>query len=139
FAELGLRNPYLPGETDIHQIELTCRNLGTPTEETWPGVSSLQEYGAIPAEVYLVPTNEAFRARFPIGADGVDLLMRTLVLNPLGRITAKEMLAHEWWSAPPLPTRKEDLPRKRGGEDKMGADLKRRPGLVDEERGKKVA
>lgn len=139
FAELVLRNPYLPGDTDIHQIELICRNLGTPTEDNWPGVSTLQEHGAVPAETFPVPTREAFRARFPVGADGVDLLMRTLVLNPLGRITAREMLQHEWWAASPRPTRKEELPRKGGGEEKVGADLKRRPGVVDEDRGNRVA
>jgi len=139
FAELVLRNPYLPGETDIGQIELICRHLGTPTEENWPGVSKLREYGAIPAEIYPVPPREQFRGLFPVGADGVDLLMRTLVLDPKKRITAAEMLRHEWWSAAPKPTRKEELPRKRGGEEKMGADLKRRPGVVDEDRGKKVA
>ncbi|CAI4210467.1 unnamed protein product [Parascedosporium putredinis] len=139
FAELVLRNPYLPGETDINQIELVCRNLGTPTEDNWPGVSKLREYGAIPAEMYPVPSKEVLRGLFPVGADGVDLLMRTLVLDPKKRITAAEMLRHEWWGAAPKPTRKEDLPRKDGGEEKMGADLKRRPGLVEEDRGKRVA
>ncbi|PKS10745.1 hypothetical protein jhhlp_002502 [Lomentospora prolificans] len=139
FAELVLRNPYLPGETDINQIELVCRNLGTPTEDNWPGVSKLREYGAIPAEIYPVPPREHFRTMFSLGADGADLLMQTLTLDPKKRITAAEMLRHEWWSSNPKPAHKEDLPRKRGGEEKMGADLKRRPGIMEEDRGKKVA
>jgi len=36
FAELMLRVPYLPGETDIEQLDLMFRALGTPTEEDWP-------------------------------------------------------------------------------------------------------
>ena len=36
FAELMLRTPYLPGESDLDQIKTTFRALGTPTEEEWP-------------------------------------------------------------------------------------------------------
>jgi cyclin-dependent kinase 7 len=73
------------------------------------------------------------------GNEGVDVLMKMLVLDPRKRITAKESLKHAWWRADPKPTRKEELPRKRGGEAKVGEDLKRRPGVLDDERGGKVA
>lgn len=36
FAELMLRIPYLPGESDMDQIKTIFRALGTPTEEDWP-------------------------------------------------------------------------------------------------------
>ena len=36
FAELMLRTPYLPGESDLDQLKTTFRALGTPTEEDWP-------------------------------------------------------------------------------------------------------
>jgi cyclin-dependent kinase 7 len=36
FAELMLRTPYLAGETDLGQLQVTFRALGTPTEEDWP-------------------------------------------------------------------------------------------------------
>jgi len=36
FAELMLRTPYLPGETDMDQLKTIFRALGTPTEEDWP-------------------------------------------------------------------------------------------------------
>jgi cyclin-dependent kinase 7 len=65
--------------------------------------------------------------------------MKTLILNPKKRITARDMLRHPWWHAEPKPTRKQNLPRKGGGEEKMGADLKRRPGMLDDDRGSKVA
>ena len=31
-----LRTPYLPGESDMDQLKVTFRALGTPTEEEWP-------------------------------------------------------------------------------------------------------
>lgn len=36
FAELMLRIPYLPGESDMDQLNTIFRALGTPTEEDWP-------------------------------------------------------------------------------------------------------
>lgn len=36
FAELMLRTPYLPGDSDVDQIHIIFRALGTPTDEDWP-------------------------------------------------------------------------------------------------------
>ncbi|KAJ4302198.1 TFIIH complex serine/threonine-protein kinase subunit kin28 [Collariella sp. IMI 366227] len=142
FAELIIRAPFLAGNTEVEQISLICKQIGTPTEDNWPGVTKLREY-TVPSDVVPVWGKEAYMGRFgAVGADGVDLLVKTVVLDPRKRITAREMLEHRWWRTDPKPTRKEDLPRKSGGEEKMGADLKRRNGLVEDEpgnRGQKVA
>lgn len=138
FAELILRRPYLPGNTEIDQVKLICENIGTPTENNWPGVTKLSEYTV--SEGHPVKGRNDFEMRFGIvGREGVDLLMKTLSLDPKKRITARAMLDHPWWHSEPQPTRKRDLPRKGGGEEKMGADLKRPPGRVEEDRGSKVA
>ncbi|KAL1899029.1 TFIIH complex serine/threonine-protein kinase subunit kin28 [Ceratocystis pirilliformis] len=146
FAELILRAPYLPGDTDIHQLALICRELGTPTEENWPGVTRQKEYHAIPSEIYPVKPREYFQGRFgTVGGAGVDLLMRTLTLDPKKRISAREMLQHEWWFAEPRPTPKQDLPTKAEAPQVAAADIKRRPGAAGKEdddepnRGAKVA
>jgi cyclin-dependent kinase 7 len=140
FAELILRNPYLPGNTEVDQIALICERIGTPREENWPGVTKLPEYtvpGGPPTQVW---GRDAYMGRFgTVGYEGVDLLTKMLVLDPGKRITAHKALEHGWWRAEPRPTRKEDLPRKSGGEEKIGADLKRRPGVLDDDRGSKVA
>ncbi|KAK0665591.1 kinase-like domain-containing protein [Cercophora samala] len=139
FAELIIRTAYLPGNTEVEQIGLICKRIGTPTEDNWPGVTQLSQY-TVPSEITPVWGKEAFMSRFgAVGSEGVDLLVRTLALDPKRRITAREMLEHKWWKAEPKPTRKEDLPRKSGGEEKMGADLKRRNGVLEEDRGSKVA
>jgi cyclin-dependent kinase 7 len=141
FAELVLRAPFLPGNTEVEQIALICRAVGTPTEDNWPGVTRLKSY-AVPGDAGPARGRDAFMAQFGIvGAEGVDLLMKTLELDPGKRISAEGILRHAWWRAEPRPTRDEDLPRKseREGEGKMGADLKRRPGVLDQDRGKKVA
>ncbi|KAH6987342.1 kinase-like domain-containing protein [Ilyonectria robusta] len=140
FAELVMRAPYLPGNTDIDQVKLICEAIGTPTEDNWPGVTKLSGY-AVPAQ-HPVRGKDWYEMRFgTVGSDGVDLLMKTLILDPRKRITARQMLEHRWWHSEPKPTRKQDLPKKGGAsaEDKMGADLKRRPGVLDDDRGSKVA
>lgn len=148
FAELIIRAPFLAGNTEVEQIALICRQIGTPTEDNWPGVTSLREY-TVPSDTVAVWGKDAYMGRFgAVGADGVDLLVRTVALDPKKRISAREMLEHRWWRTDPKPTKKEDLPRKSGGEEadeKMGADLKRRNGIVEEDnkngggRGAKVA
>ena len=37
--ELLLRKPLFPGKAEAMQIDLIFNLLGTPTEETWPGVT----------------------------------------------------------------------------------------------------
>lgn len=142
FAELIIRSPYLPGNTEVEQIALICKQIGTPTDDVWPGVTRLPQY-TVPSEVTPVWGKEAYMQRFgAVGSEGVDFLIKTLALDPKKRITARGMLEHRWWHSDPKPTRKEDLPRKAGSsaEEKMGADLKRRNGVIEEEnRGGKVA
>lgn len=145
FAELVLRTPYIAGDTEVHQVNLVCQAVGTPTEENWPGVSKLPEY-TVPEPPNPVRGRDYYLSMFgTAGLEGVDLLMKMLVLDPRNRITAQQVLEHAWWRSEPKPTRKEDLPKRRDKADaKIGADLKRRPGVVvgDEEesgRGTKVA
>jgi cyclin-dependent kinase 7 len=136
FAELVLRIPFLAGATDVNQLELICRLIGTPTEENWPGVSSLEAYVAMSKDKQLVPQRSKadWLAQFlTIGKEGVDLLMQMMTLDPNKRISATDALRHAWWTIEPRPTKAEDLPRKGGGEQRVGEDLKRRGGEFDEE------
>jgi cyclin-dependent kinase 7 len=143
FAELILRIPFMAGNTDIHQLELICQAIGTPTEENWPGVSALEGYVPVAKDkITKLRTKAEWMQLFPtVGGDGVDTLMSMLALNPNKRATARELLQLEWWRMDPRPSKKENLPRKGGGEAQMGEDLKRRGGEVENRngRGDKVA
>jgi cyclin-dependent kinase 7 len=135
-AELVLRVPYMAADSDADQITKICQGVGTPTEENWPGVSKLPTYLVPdpPDPKNLTQPRDFFMGLFgTIGSDGVDLLMKTLVLDPRRRITARQFLEHAWWSAEPKPTRKEELPKKAGGDAKMGKDLARMPGEIRDE------
>ncbi|KAK4698069.1 cyclin-dependent kinase 7, partial [Lecanoromycetidae sp. Uapishka_2] len=141
FAELILRAPFLPGNTDLHQLELICSTIGTPTEQNWPGVSKLDDYVSFEkSSAVPVQGKNFYLARFgTAGPVGVDLLMSLLTLDPRKRCTARQMLEHKWWTSDPKPTAKEDLPKKGGGPEKMGEDLKRRGGEVEDSRADNVA
>lgn len=134
FAELLLRGPFLPGDSDINQLEIIIQAIGQPTEQNWPGVTKLEGYMAPEATAaQRVRTKAEWKAMFPIIDDsGLDLLMKMLMLDPRKRPTAKQVLQHPWWTELPRPSKNKDLPKKGGGEQQMGEDLKRRGGEIPE-------
>ena len=150
FAELLLRRPYAAADIsdpsdlltpvgEIAQIDKICEAVGTPSEENWPGVSQLPNYVAS-EKVVPVRGRDFYTSMFPTaGGMGVDLLMGMLKLDPRKRISAKGVLEHAWWTAEPRPTDKENLPKQGGGAEKMGEDVAKAPGVVDEEKFKGVA
>lgn len=48
FAEMVSGRPLFPGSSIPDQLQRIFKVLGTPTEETWPGVSKLPEYKVFP-------------------------------------------------------------------------------------------
>ena len=140
FAELILRVPFLAGNTDLHQLELICSTIGTPTEQNWPGVTKLDGFVKFEQSAIPIRGKDFYLARFgTVGPVGADLLMSMLTLDPRKRYTARQVLEHKWWTSEPRPTAKEDLPKKGGGPEKMGEDLTRRGGEVEDRRADKVA
>ncbi|KAJ3693975.1 hypothetical protein LUZ60_009455 [Juncus effusus] len=94
FAEMSIGRPIFPGDSEIDQIFKIFRALGTPSEETWPGVTSLPDYKLSFPKWYpkdlaaLVPRLESA---------GIDLLTKMLHLDPRNRITAREALQHPYF------------------------------------------
>lgn len=105
-AELLLRIPLLPGESDLDQLTKIFQALGTPTEETWPNIKQLPDF--IQFKIFPgTPLRHIFTAA------GDDLLMlaeRLLALYPLNRCTATEALKMPYFSNKPAPTPGEKLP-----------------------------
>ncbi|CAL9069232.1 cell division control protein 2 homolog [Musa acuminata AAA Group] len=94
FAEMVNRRPLFPGDSEIDELFKIFRVLGTPNEDTWPGVTSLPDFkSAFPKWlskdlVTVVPN---------LAAAGVDLLSKMLCLDPSKRITARQALEHEYF------------------------------------------
>ncbi|KAG1831222.1 Pkinase-domain-containing protein [Suillus variegatus] len=77
FAELMLRTPYLPGESDMDQLKTIFRALGTPTEEDWPGHTKLPDYVPV-GQFPRTPLRDLFTAA---SGDTLNLLSRFLTLS----------------------------------------------------------
>ncbi|KAG0264746.1 TFIIH complex serine/threonine-protein kinase subunit kin28 [Mortierella polycephala] len=121
FAELLLRNPYLPGDSDMQQLDTIFKALGTPTEADWPGVSSLVHYVQF-RHYPKTPLRLLFTAA---GADTLELLESMLIYDPNRRISAREALLHPYFFNKPRPTPLENLP-KHVRETPEAAKLKRK-------------
>lgn len=107
FAELMLRTPYFAAETDIGQLDMIFRALGTPTESEWPGLKSLPDYFEF--KVYQrMPLKTLFTAA---SQDSLDLLEKMVTYDPLKRPTCEECLSHEYFTKLPRPTPPHKLPR----------------------------
>ncbi|KAJ2960642.1 hypothetical protein NQZ79_g4008 [Umbelopsis isabellina] len=94
FAEMASGRPLFPGSSISDQLQRIFKVLGTPTEETWPGVSRLPEYkrdfeifGRIPLESLLPKLD-------PLG---IDLLKRLIEYVPEKRLSAIEALRHPYF------------------------------------------
>ena len=70
-VEMVTKRPMFPGECEIDELFKIFRVLGTPTDDTWPGVTGLQDYNtAFPQWPRLGLHNFAKG----LDAKGVDLL-----------------------------------------------------------------
>ncbi|PPE00280.1 hypothetical protein GOBAR_DD02694 [Gossypium barbadense] len=93
FAEMVNQRPLFPGDSEIDELFKIFRILGTPNEDTWPGVTSLPDFKSAfpkwPAKnlATVVPNLESA---------GIDLLSKMLCMDPSKRITARSALEHEY-------------------------------------------
>ncbi|XP_030323588.1 cyclin-dependent kinase 7 isoform X3 [Calypte anna] len=106
-AELLLRMPFLPGDSDLDQLTRIFETLGTPTEEQWPGMTSLPDYVAFKSFPGM-PLQHIFCAA---GDDLLSLLQGLFTFNPCTRVTATQALKQKYFSNRPGPTPGNQLPR----------------------------
>ncbi len=89
-AELASDEPLFPGAgPEIVQLILIFQLLGTPTEETWAGVTQLRDYNPMFPRWYA----KDLAALLPrLDGEGLALLARTLKYDPTLRISAAEAM-----------------------------------------------
>ncbi|XP_006059000.1 cyclin-dependent kinase 7 isoform X2 [Bubalus kerabau] len=106
-AELLLRVPFLPGDSDLDQLTRIFETLGTPTEEQWPDMCSLPDFVTFKSFPG-IPLQHIFIAA---GDDLLDLIQGLFLFNPCTRITATQALKTKYFSNRPGPTPGCQLPR----------------------------
>lgn len=93
FAEMCTRKPLFPGDSEIDEIFKIFRVLGTPSEEDWPGVTSLPDYKATfpkwkRPDTEIVPN---------LNEHGCHLLESLLEYDPAQRLSAKKACQHPYF------------------------------------------
>jgi len=116
-----LRVPFLAAESDLGQLEVMFRALGTPTD--WPvsfclvciilSTNTSKEMIHLPAYVTInssprIPLKSLFTAA---SQDALDLLEKLLVYNPLYRLSTRGALEHSYFTNKPIMTHHEKLPK----------------------------
>ncbi|XP_049920125.1 cyclin-dependent kinase 16-like isoform X8 [Epinephelus moara] len=97
FYEMITGRPLFPGSTVEDELHLIFRILGTPTEETWPGITTSEEFKTYNFPRYHAEplVNHAPR----IDNDGHDLLSVLLQFEAKKRVSAEDALRHSYFRA----------------------------------------
>lgn len=100
FGEMVNRKPLFPGDSEIDEIFKIFRVMGTPTEDTWPGVTSLPDFKHTFPKWSKKDLSDHVAGLDP---HGVDLLEQLLTYDPALRISAKRAIIHPYFieDAPP--------------------------------------
>ncbi|KAL7527489.1 hypothetical protein ACHAXR_001981, partial [Thalassiosira sp. AJA248-18] len=95
-AEICGSGPLFPGQSVLDHLGRIFRVLGTPTEDTWPGVNMLPDWNKVCFEQTL---GIGLQEKIP-GGDrwgNLGLLIGTMLsLDPRKRPSAKQCLNHSW-------------------------------------------
>ncbi|CAI2315468.1 unnamed protein product [Caenorhabditis sp. 36 PRJEB53466] len=106
-AELLLRNPIFPGDSDIDQLVKIFNVLGVPTAETWPAMTSMSSYVQIKPQTDTPGLNFIFSAA---SQDLIDLMTGMWTFDPVKRLTCTQSLQMEYFRTQPFACPDEELP-----------------------------
>lgn len=94
FAEMINKRALIPGDSEIDEIFKIFMLRGTPDEESWPGVTALEDWN----DSFPVWPPLRLESRMKeVSDEGLDLLDQMLQLNPMDRISARQALRHPYF------------------------------------------
>ncbi|XP_027010636.1 cyclin-dependent kinase 18 isoform X1 [Tachysurus fulvidraco] len=93
--ELATGRPMFPGSTVKEELHLVFRLMGTPAEETWPGITTNDEFKSYIFPLYRA---QALINHVPrLDTEGIDLLSALLLYDTKRRISAEASLRHAYF------------------------------------------
>jgi len=109
FGEMFKGKPILAGSTDLNQAYMIFDLVGSPTEVTMPGWTSLpgmEGMTTIPSKPGAI--HQVFREQ---GSAAISLLTELLKLDWRKRINAIDAIEHPYFKCHPLPAKPGDIPQ----------------------------
>jgi serine/threonine protein kinase len=99
FYEMTCGRPFFAGNKVEEELHLIFKYLGTPTEQTMPGVTSNGDFQALKLPMYSGESMQRLAPRLdPIG---IELLEKFLRYNPQQRISARDAMMHTFFACYP--------------------------------------
>ncbi|KAL3916878.1 MAG: hypothetical protein SGILL_004976 [Bacillariaceae sp.] len=95
FVEMVTKRPLFPGDSEIDQLFKIFRQLGTPNENVWEGVTKLPDWN--PSFPVWKQVPYAPNVTNHLDAAGMDLLNQLLQYSPKNRISAKNSITHPYF------------------------------------------
>lgn len=95
FVEMVTKRPLFPGDSEIDQLYKIFRQLGTPSENVWRGVNTLQDWNTAFPIWYKSDFSPTVLQN--LEPSGLELLEMFLAYDPKDRITVKESLHHPYF------------------------------------------
>lgn len=97
-SEMATGQALFPGDSEIDTLFRIFRQLGTPTEQVWPGVTTLRDYKQrFPKWTGDTNFTEVLRQGPSLRDDGVEFLKLCLKYNPVDRPAACRLLTHAFF------------------------------------------
>lgn len=98
-AELVTGKPLFRGESELDQLVKIFQIVGTPTEASWPGVTSLKlfndkQFSKWPRQ----PMAAVLPALAALDAGACEFIGQLLQCSPKDRLTVDEALQHRWFA-----------------------------------------
>ncbi|XP_037073748.1 cyclin-dependent kinase 20-like [Pollicipes pollicipes] len=123
FGELLNSSPIFRGDNDIDQLLVVLKTLGSPSEETWPGMSQLPDFNKIPFPEFRSAGVDVLFPEAP--PEAVDLVRRFLVYRSDTRLAARAALLQPYFHCAPAPAVDAEMPLEPPAVDRIVADFHR--------------
>ncbi|KAM9321261.1 cyclin-dependent kinase 18 [Gastrophryne carolinensis] len=95
--EMSTGRPMFPAATVKEELQLIFRLLGTPKEETWPGINANKEFIAYGFPQYCAQPLKSYIPR--LDSEGIHLLNSLLLYEDKKRISADSGLRHPYFKS----------------------------------------
>ena len=90
------RKTLFKGNDETDQLFAIFKILGTPTDENYPGWTTLPDYKQTFSKFPPLSFNKIFPSSH-IESDGIDIIQKCLLYNPKERISAKDAILHPYF------------------------------------------